>query len=190
MGQVQQVEPVKFVVGILAIEEDLLPTARELITQQLGAIDLCSLIWPFTSTKYYADEMSDTLYRQFVSLSEPANPDRLVDMKLAANCAELADAQSRGRGQRRAINLDPGYITPAKLVLATTKDYSHRLYLDRGVYAETTLQFHVGRWEAWPWTYPDYAEPTYHNFFIQVRKSLLTQFRDQNSERSHSEKSQ
>ena len=190
MGQVKQVKLAKFIVGILAIDEELLPVARELITQHLGAIDLCSPVWPFTSTKYYAEEMSDTLYRQFVSLAKPDDPARLVDLKLASNLAELNDAQSRGRGQRRAINLDPGYITPAKLVLATTKDYSHRLYLDRGVYAETTLQFHVGRWEAWPWTYPDYAEPTYHNFFIQVRKSLLTQFRDQNSERSHSEKSQ
>ena len=179
MGQVKQVKLAKFIVGILAIDEELLPVARELITQHLGAIDLCSPVWPFTRTKYYAEEMSGTLYRQFVSLAQLADPDGLVDLKLASNRAELNDAQSRGRDQRRAINLDPGYITPAKLVLATTKDYSHRIYLGRGIYAETTLNFHTGRWEAWPWTYPDYAASTYHSFFVQVRERLLEQLRSQ-----------
>ncbi|NIA07365.1 MAG: DUF4416 family protein [Actinobacteria bacterium] len=187
MGQVKQVKFAKFIVGILAIDEELLPVARELITQHLGAIDICSPVWPFTSTKYYADEMSDTLCRQFVSLGQLSNPDRLVDLKLGSNCAELADAQSRGRGRRRAINLDPGYITLAKLVLATTKDYSHRVYLGRGVYGETTLHFHAGRWEAWPWTYPDYADATYHGFFSQVRERLSEQLRSQGQDNTHLE---
>ena len=187
MGQVTQVELAKFIVGILAIEEELLPVARELITQHLGAIDLCSPVWPFTRTKYYAEEMSDTLCRQFVSLAKLADPDRLIDMKLGANRIELADAQSRGRGRRRAINLDPGYITPAKLVLATTKDYSHRVYLGRGIYAETTLNFHAGSWEAWPWTYPDYADLTYHAFFVQVRERLSEQLRNQGQDNTHLE---
>ena len=187
MGLVQQVKPVKFIVGILAIDEELLPRARALITQRLAAIDLCSPAWPFTSTKYYAEEMSNCLYRQFVSLVQPADPARLVDLKLASNSVELVDADSRGRGRRRAINLDPGYVTPAKLVLATTKDYSHRVYLGRGIYAETTLCFHAGSWEAWPWTYPDYAASTYHAFFIQVRDRLLEQLRSQSQDNTHLE---
>ena len=187
MGQVKQVELAKFMVGILAIDEELLQVAQELITEHLGAVDLCSPVWPFSSTKYYAGEMSDTLYRQFVSLAQPDDPARLVDLKLASNLAELADAQSRGRNQRRAINLDPGYITPAKLVLVTAKDYSHRIYLGRGIYAETTLNFHTGRWEAWPWTYPDYAASTYHGFFVQVRERLLEQLRSQDQDNTHLE---
>jgi len=187
MGQVKRAELAKFIVGILAIDEELLPVARELITEQLGVIDLCSPVWPFSSTKYYAEEMSDTLYRQFVSLAQPDDPARLVDLKLRSNRAELADAESRGRGQRRAINPDPGYITPAKLVLATTKDYSHRVHLGRGIYAETTLQFHAGCWEAWPWTYPDYADSTYHGFFVQVRKRLLEQLQSQGQDNTHLE---
>ena len=177
MGQVHQVKLVKFIVGILAIDEDYLPAARDLLNKHLGTIDLCSPVWPFTSTKYYAQEMSESLYRQFVSLAQPSDPACLVDLKLASNAAELLDADNRGRPRQRALNLDPGYITPAKLVLATTKDYSHRVYLDRGIYAEATLCFQAGAWEAWPWTYPDYAASTYHGFFVQVRDRLMEQLR-------------
>jgi len=69
------------------------------------------------------------------------------------------------------VNLDPGYLTLSKLVLATTKDYSHRLYIGGGMYAEVTLHFENGDWRAWPWTYPDFAAGTYHSFFRQVRES-------------------
>ena len=177
MGQIQPVKPVKFIVGILAIKEDILPKARELVTQQLGTIDLLSPIWPFTSTEYYAKEMSKSLVRQFVSLSQLEDPTHLVELKLVSNSVELADACDRNRDERRAINLDPGYITPAKLVLATTKDYSHRVYLGRGIYAEATLHYHAGAWNAWPWTYPDYAASIYHQFFCEVRDRLLEQLR-------------
>ncbi len=177
MGQVREVKPVKFIVGILAISEELLGEARELVADQLGSVDLFSDSWPFTSSKYYGKEMSPTLLRQFVSLAEPGDPAVLIQMKLTSNQVELDDAAKRSRGTNRAINLDPGYITAAKLVLATTKDYSHRVYLDRGIYAEVTLHYHGGTWQAWPWTYPDYAASSYHEFFTQVRSRLLEQLR-------------
>ena len=179
MGQVQEVKLVKFMVAILAIEEEALSAARELVTQRLGDIDIVSPVWPFTKTEYYAKEMSDNLLRQIVSLAKLGRPDRLIELKLASNSAELDDASNRNRDRRRAINLDPGYITPAKLVLATTKDYSHRVYLGQGIYAEATLHYHAGSWIAWPWTYPDYAASTYHDFLTQVRGRLLEQLRDE-----------
>jgi len=179
MGQIQEPKPVKFIVGILAIDEDALAQANELIARQLGPVESRSEAWPFSSTKYYAKEMSERLLRQFVSLAEPADPPDLVTLKLICNSAELADARERGRGRRRAINLDPGYITPAKLVLASTKDYSHRVYLGRGIYAVVTLQYEHGVWRSFPWTFPDYAEPRYHGFFGDVRCRLLEQLRKQ-----------
>ena len=148
-----------------------------MVTDRLGSVDLFSDSWPFTSSRYYGKEMSPTLLRQFVSLAEPGDPAELIQMKLTSNQVELADAAKRSRGTNRAINLDPGYITAAKLVLATTKDYSHRVYLGRGIYAEATLGYHAGDWQAWPWTYPDYAASTYHEFFTQVRSRLLEQLR-------------
>ncbi len=181
MGQVQKTQPVTFIVGILAIDEDALAQANELIVQQLGPVESRSEAWPFSSTKYYAKEMSETLLRQFVSLAQLSAPGDLVKLKLASNSLELAHAQQRDRGRRRAINLDPGYITPAKLILASTKDFSHRLYLDRGIFGEVTLQYVHSSWRSFPWSFPDYAEPRYHRFFSDVRSRLLEQLRKQES---------
>ena len=175
MGQIHQVKLAKFIVGILAIEEKLLPAARDLLNKHLGTIDLCSPVWPFTSTKYYAQEMSESLYRQFVSLAQPSDPACLVDLKLASNAAELLDADNRGRPRQRALNLDPGYITPAKLVLASCKDYTHRIYLGGGIYAETTLGYSDGAWVCYDWTYPDYRTHAYQAFLTQVRDRLTAQ---------------
>ena len=172
MGHIRQVQPVKFIVGVLAISNDAIACAHGLIEEHLGKIDLASDVWPFTYSDYYAEEMSDELLRQFVSIALPDDPSKIVELKLSANTAELDDAKARGRDTRRAINLDPGYITPAKLILASTKDYSHRVYLDQGIYAEVTLQYHQGRWTSLPWTYPDYASGTYHDFFCRVRSQL------------------
>jgi len=92
-------------------------------------------------------------------------------MKILTNKLEKRICYECGLGEdQRRVNLDPGYITLSKLVLATSKDYSHRVYLGAGIYAETTLRFEGGRWAPWPWTYPDYADCRYHKFFEQVRE--------------------
>lgn len=181
MGEVRKTQSVKFIVGILAINEETLAQANELIAQHLGPVESHSEAWPFSSTKYYAKEMSQTLLRQFVSLAEPTDPVDLIKFKLTCNSLELAHAQEQGRGQRRAINLDPGYITPAKLILASTKDFSHRVYLDQGIFGEVTLQYVHGSWRSFPWSFPDYSEPRYHEFFSDVRSRLLEQLRKQES---------
>ena len=96
----------------------------------------------------------------------------LPEWKLASNQWEI-DYQQLGRHpEPRPLNLDPGYLTEAKLVLATTKDRDHRLYLSRGIFAEVTLHFHRGTWEARPWTYPDYQRADYHEFFLRCREYL------------------
>jgi hypothetical protein len=84
-----------------------------------------------------------------------------------------AEYQSLVRGpEQRPLNLDPGYITLAKLVLASTKDFAHRLYLGRGIYAEITLHFRSGAWQPTQWTYPDYRRPDFQRFFVECRESL------------------
>ena len=82
----------------------------------------------------------------------------------------LADAQY---AVPRPINIDPGYVTPAKLVLATTKDRAHRIYLGRGIYAEVTLTYAKKAFQSMPWTYPDYRSEPYRRFFEQVRRDAL-----------------
>lgn len=157
-------------------DHDLMRRARKMLTRAFGETDLTSDVWPFDATDYYEAEMGPDLKRWFVSFNELISPERLAEIKRTTMELEarLADDCLRPRDQR-VVNLDPGYIALSKLVLATTKDHAHRIYIQRGIYAEVTLQFTKGTWQAWPWTYPDYAADTYHPFFMQVRQRLVEQ---------------
>jgi hypothetical protein len=176
MGAIQPAEKVKLIAGLLAGDEGLLAVARDHLETTVGPIDRASEVWPFDHTRYYEGELGPTIIRQFVSFAAPAPMDHLADLKLTTNHLEWQIAAGEGKSpSARPVNIDPGYITLAKLVLATTKDRTHRIYLRDGIYAEVTLRFEKGAWRPWPWTYPDYAAPTYHDFFAQVRASFKEQ---------------
>jgi len=167
---------VKLFAGLLSGDPDLLRRAIQLVGRRWGPVDLESPLWPFERTDYYTAEMGPHLLRQFVSFTPLIPPQTLADIKRETNALEeeiadqclLADAP-------RPVNIDPGYIDLGKLVLATTKDRAHRIYLGSGIYAEVTLQYSDGAWRPQLWTYPDYAAPDYHAWFIQVRTRLREQ---------------
>ncbi len=167
---------VKLIVGMLSNDTDLLDRAAHLLTKQFGPVDLPSRLWPFETTDYYQAEMGPKLKRQFICFTELIHPERLAEIKRITNDLEarICDDLLLSR-QSRPVNLDPGYIGLSKLVLATTKDHAHRIYLQRGIYAEVTLKFEHDAWRPWPWTYPDYAAPSYHDFFNKVRDRLRQQ---------------
>jgi hypothetical protein len=81
------------------------------------------------------------------------------------------------RNGRRRVNIDPGYVADMKLVLATTKDAAQRVHLGRGIYAEATLHFVSGCFQAQPHTYPDYAADEAIAFFNEVRARYMVQRR-------------
>ena len=85
-------------------------------------------------------------------------------------------------GQRRRVNLDPGYVSLSKMVLATTKDYSHRIYLGQGIYAEVTLHYRHGAFHPWEWTYPDYASQRYLDIFGHIRDIYVAQLRSKQTD--------
>jgi hypothetical protein len=113
--------------------------------------------------------MGAGLLRRFHSFEHLVDPAELAEAKVATNAAESELADLLGGGVDRPVNLDPGYVCRAKLVLATTKDYSHRLYLGRGIYGEVTLAWQDGAFQPREWTYPDYASTRYTEFFARVR---------------------
>lgn len=152
MGEIRSPQYVKFMAGLLLPgAEDLGPARREL-ESLFGPIDLAAPLVPFDFTKYYTQEMGQLL-RTYVAFSQPLSPVELVRFK--SICNEMEDRWRREDGTRR-INVDPGYISLSQLVLASTKPFSHRIYLEQGIWAEVTLRFREGTYEALPWTYPDY----------------------------------
>jgi len=177
MWQLKNPTPVKLIVGILAANEDCLQAANEAIHRALGKIDLTSDIWPFNQTDYYKDQTGPNILRQFVSIKELIDPGKLAEIKHQTNELEQDLANKLSLDVPRPINLDPGLIEPSKLVLASTKNYSHRLYIGNKIYAEVTLIFDKGSWRPLPYTYPDYRQQCYHNFFEKVRTRLLEQLK-------------
>ena len=176
MAQAKPPKRVKFFVGMLAADPDLLDRAVKHVARVLGPTDLLSNTWDFDYTDYYTAEMGPDLKRRFVCQEELMYPDRLVEFKRQANELEARICDECGMDhQHRPVNLDPGYLSSANLVLASTKNYAHRIYLGRGVYAEVTLLYEHGSWRTLPWTYPDYATGHYHEFFSLARDRYKAQ---------------
>ena len=167
---------VKFFVGMLGGDPDLFARAKQLLTRAWGAADSASPCWDWSWTDYYHAEMGPDLRRQFISFQDLGMPDRLVELKRLANDLETRIGRDclASAGQR-PVNLDPGYLTSAKLVLASMKDHAHRIYLGQGVHAEVTLTFEHNAWKALPWTYPDYGSPEYHAYFADLRAAYKQQ---------------
>ncbi|NOT01237.1 MAG: DUF4416 family protein [Phycisphaerales bacterium] len=176
MGAIRPPKRAKLLVGLLAGDTDLFVHARRRLEFHFGEVDFESAIWPFTNTDYYEVELGPAVYRQFLFFAEPISVERLAEIKRLTNDIERQIAEEHGRpATMRPVNIDPGYITLSKLVLASTKDHAHRIYLQAGIYAEVTLRFQEGDWRALPWTYPDYAAVTYHTAFRDARERLKEQ---------------
>ncbi|PIY19466.1 DUF4416 domain-containing protein [Candidatus Desantisbacteria bacterium CG_4_10_14_3_um_filter_40_18] len=171
MGKITYPEKVKLIIAMLSSSEELFETAQRRLEQVFGSIDFCSQILPFTFTQYYMPEMGEDLKRRFISFSLRIQSEELAGIKVLTNSIE----QEFIVGDRRRINLDSGYITAAKLILATTKDNSHRIYLSNGIYAEITLRFVSGTFRPWEWTYPDYKTPEYIEIFNHIRQLFMEQ---------------
>ncbi len=173
MGAPNTPAPVKFITGILAASDALLPEARVALTEHYGPIDHASVQTDWTVSAYYREEMGPTIRRQFLSFERLIAADDLAALKLATNNLEGRWRSASGR----QVNIDPGYIAATKLVLASTKDAAHRIYLGRGIYAEVTLLFTDGSFRPHPHTYPDYAARDAVAFFNGVRATYLEQLR-------------
>jgi len=183
MGETKDAAPVKLIAGMLSAYPGAFADAESRLVQVLGEVDLRSDFFAHEFTEYYRGEMGHPLVRYFLSFTNLVSPDRLVTFKRLSNRIERDIAASGEWPVVRPVNVDPGLIAPDKLVLASTKDYGHRIYLGRGIYAEVTLQYRCRGpdkpgWVPLEWTYPDYRTSDYHEFFSRVRARLLEQRRE------------
>ena len=164
----------------MAADEKCRSTALDAIVAEFGATDFTSEVWQFDQTDYYKDQTGPHIVKQFVTIDKLIDPGELAQIKHTTNQIEQRLAErlhSAGVVWPRPINLDPGIIEPSKLVLASTKNFSHRIYIGDQMYAEVTLVFHKGKWKSFPYTFPDYKQPRYHEFFNQIRTRLNEQHR-------------
>jgi len=175
MSRPQEAEPVKLIMSLFAIDRDVLRDIVSCLIETYGVTDFISGLLPFEYPSYYAAEMGPSLMRRFVSFENLIRPESLPDVKNLTNGLEDRFAVA----ERRTVNIDPGYIAKAHLILATGKGYTHRPYLRDGIYADLTLMFSHKTFSTLPWTYPDYAEKSCIEMFNKIRARYVEQLRNQ-----------
>ena len=173
MSQPGSATPVKPVVSLLLAREDLGPVIVARLSEFLGPPDLVGPWWPFSQTDYYTPEMGPNLGRRLVSFLHLADPAQLASWKVQTNRLEAGFSLAG----RRVVNLDPGYLAKERLVLATGKNFSHRIYLEQGIYGDLTLIYGGGGLQSLPWTIPDYAGGEMPALLELVRRKYLWQLK-------------
>ena len=159
-------EKVKLIAGLLSNNEALLDKVSTILENRLkNKVDFKSDVIDFTYTDYYDEEMGGGLKRKFLSFKKLVRLETIAKVKLLTNDIEKKFLVNG----KRTVNIDPGYVDMAKLVLLSTKDYSHRVHIGNGIFAEVTLHYKDKRFDFWPWTYPDYKSEEYTRVFGVIR---------------------
>ncbi|MDX9787001.1 MAG: DUF4416 family protein [Desulfobacterales bacterium] len=168
MSQPQPPQSAKLVIGLFTRQKDLFHPIAAALSERFGAIDMISSWFPFDYTNYYETEMGTGLFRRMVVFKQLIGQDALSTIKLATNTIEKDYCES---GKRR-VNIDPGYLLLERFVLATGKNFAHRIYIGHHIYADLTLIYTQGNFQTLPWTYPDYAGDEMIGFLKKVRKKF------------------
>lgn len=176
MGSIRAFNPVKLFVGVLISHENLLGDVESQLSSNYGPVDHRSPVLPFTFTDYYRHETGDQILRVFLSFELLIDGGQLPEIKRYTNILEETLAAS-DKTVKRPVNLDPGYLEHSKVILASTKNFYHRMYLSRGIFGEVTMHFRNGAYEFFPWTYPDYKSTEYQRFFLELRTIYREQLR-------------
>ncbi|NOZ61225.1 MAG: DUF4416 family protein [Calditrichaeota bacterium] len=163
---------VKLFIAITFSVDQTYDQIKEILQNEFGPVDCLSAIFPFDYTRYYSREMGSDLRKQLLGFERLIPPDNLPEIKLRTNGIE--DRFSLD-GNRR-VNLDPGYLSAANVVMATTKNFDHRIYLGKGIFGDVQLRYRANKFHFNPWTYPDYKDKYIIDFLARTRKIYMKEF--------------
>jgi hypothetical protein len=169
MSRPQTPKPAKLVIGLFLKEKNLAVSVVKALIKKFGPVDIVSSWLPFNFTTYYETEMGQPLFRRMLAFETLIKQSALSEIKRITNDLEL----EYSKHSKRMVNLDPGYLLRERFVLATGKNYSHRIYIGQRIYADLTLIYTKGRFIKLPWTYPDYAQQNMLNYLERVRNKYV-----------------
>ncbi len=175
MSQLREPAPVRLLCSLLSADRALILQGIAEVSQSCGPAEWMSPELAFDRTRYYEAELGWPLWRRFVFFESLVRSEQLVEVKLATHELE----QRHLSAGRRSVNVDPGYLSAERVVLATGKNYTHRIHLARGIFADLTLIFHQGSYRSLDWTYPDYADRDTIGMMNAARQRYLAQLRGQ-----------
>ncbi len=175
MNSSRRFQPPPLVLPFAAVawaEDTYCSEAEERLSDILGPLGERSQLYDFSAFSHYYDgELGGRVWKYLVAADRLVTADRLVELKLSTEAVETDFRRGIDHTGPRRVNLDPGYVNGWQVVLATVKNHGHRLYLGQGVFAEVTLRYVQGRFEALPWTYPDYQSPPVHEALYRFRQA-------------------
>jgi hypothetical protein len=172
VGEILKQKPVLLIAAVTSRYPAALDWTIDKTTAAWGEVSLRSSVFDFTETDFYTESMGTDLKKQFIVFDRLLDPSELPPKKIQSNRWEVEYSEHAQSEEIRPLNIDPGYISEAKLVLATTKDRDHRIYLSDGIFAEVTLHFRAKQWTSSRWTYPDYQRDDFQEFFTKCRNLL------------------
>ena len=182
MGKIFSPEPAKLIISMITSDKYLFSLYKEILIKRFGEVDIESNTQPFNYTDYYEEEFGENLMQKLFSFSTLIRQDELAEIKIITNVLENNNLDKNIKTNithhKRKINLDPGYITLNKYILASTKDGPSRIYLNQGIFAEITLRFINKSFVPCEYTYPNYKTCEYIIFLASVRKKYKLQLKE------------
>jgi hypothetical protein len=170
----KKADPAKLVISCIMNDKKLVESFFQYLEEAFGPVDMMSRWLDFGYTDYYYKEMGSPLYRKVFVFKNLIRQEELAGIKEKTNEIEKSFSNST----KRNINIDPGYLLSSRFILATGKDYSHRIYIGKKIYADLTLMYSKSRgFTTLPWTYPDYASESMLSFLSKVRDKYLLDFK-------------
>lgn len=163
-------ELVQYFIGILYAPQTNLGDLSQILKESFGILEDPSHPFPFNQTDYYTQEMGQNLSRVFFAIQKLIHPSELP--KLKKHAIQIENAFYRKNG-KRSVNLDPGYLDSTKIILASTKKGGHKISLTKDIYADMVLDFYKGNFRSFEWSFPDFKEKNYWEYFLEMRKSYL-----------------
>lgn len=162
-------QPAKLVTGIILKEKRLVDKLVNILAERFGPVDIISRWFSFDYTSYYETEMGSPLFRRMLAFEILIDQQRLAEIKNYTNYIESVYSENGNR----AVNIDPGYMLCERFVLATGKNYTHRIYIGNNIYADLTLIYQDGGFKKLPWTYPDYTDDKMMDYLNNVRHKYI-----------------
>jgi hypothetical protein len=172
VGKIRIPVDVKFFCAVTFSNYEEFEKVKKILEAAFGPIEIVSAVYDFNFTQYYFEEMGGNLKKQILGFEQLVSPDSLADKKILTNEIENKFSVKK----KRRLNLDPGYLSAANAVLATTKNFDHRIYLGKGIYGDVHLRYRGRKFHFNSWTYPDYRDIIVIDFFARLRKSYMKEY--------------
>jgi len=164
----------KFFIGIIYKDKETYNKVLQELKEEFGEIETESFEYNFDEfTKYYEGEIGTGLKKKFIIFKNLISRDKITDIKLFTNSIE----DKHSKEENRLINLDPGYLTQFSLILPSAKERPHKIYLDKGIFADPIYIFKKNSCITFQHTFPDFKSEKIQQFFIETRKNYLKQLK-------------